>query len=84
MINKKFTRQWADQCNYMGYRGRSGIYEFIEVDDDMRRMIHSGAGDQDLLQEARRRGPGILEDGRRRVLAGDTSMEEVLRVTSTN
>ena len=74
----------CDQCNYMGYRGRSGIYEFIEVDDDMRRMIHSGAGDQDLLQEARRRGPGILEDGRRRVLAGDTSMEEVLRVTTSN
>ncbi len=82
--HKIYQAVGCDQCNYMGYRGRSGIYEFIEVDDDMRRMIHGGAGDQGLLQEARRRGPGILEDGRRRVLAGDTSMEEVLRVTSTN
>jgi len=71
-------------CNYIGYRGRSGIYELITVDDEMRRMIHGGAGEQELLQQARRHDPGILEDGRRRVLAGDTSMEEVLRVTTSN
>jgi general secretion pathway protein E len=74
----------CDRCNYMGYRGRSGIYELIGVDDDLRRMIHNGAGEQELLLEARKNSTGILEDGRRRVLAGETSMEEVLRVTSTN
>jgi general secretion pathway protein E len=74
----------CEHCKYIGYRGRSGIYELIEVDDELRRLIHGGAGEQELLQQARRRNSGIREDGRRRVLAGETSMEEVLRVTTTN
>jgi len=74
----------CEACNYMGYRGRAGIYELIDVDDELRRLIHGGAGEQELLAQARLRNSGILEDGRRRVLAGETSMEEVLRVTTTN
>ena len=69
-------------CNYSGYRGRTGIYELIEVDDTMRTMIYDGASEQDMLQQARQRYPGIEADGRRRMLAGETSIEEVLRVTA--
>jgi general secretion pathway protein E len=72
----------CEHCKYSGYRGRTGIYELIEVDDELRLMIHRGAGEQEMLAEARRRYPGIMEDGRRRVLGGETSMEEVLRVTN--
>ncbi len=72
----------CEHCNYSGYRGRTGIYELIEVDDDLRLMIHECASEQSMLQAARKRYPGILEDGRRRILAGETSMEEVLRVTT--
>ncbi|MFT5709880.1 MAG: general secretion pathway protein E [Halioglobus sp.] len=79
-----FSPKGCERCNYSGYRGRTGIYELIEIDTEMRRLIHSGASEQDMLDTARSRYPGILEDGRRRVLAGETSMEEVLRVTSTN
>jgi general secretion pathway protein E len=64
-----------------GYRGRTGIYELIAVDDHMRTMIHDGASEQDLERYARTSGPGIREDGRRKVLAGETTLEEVLRVT---
>ncbi len=74
----------CERCNYSGYRGRSGIYEMIEVDSDMRRLIHRGAGEQEIMEEARRRYPEMLEDGRRRVLSGETSMNEVLRVTTRN
>ncbi len=74
----------CERCNYSGYRGRTGIYELIEIDDEMRRLIHSGAGEQEMLAQARCRYPGILEDGRRRVCSGETSMEEVLRVTTSN
>jgi len=70
------------RCKYTGYRGRTGIYELIEIDDNMRSMIHSGASEQELLKVARPRYPGIESDGRRRVLAGETSLEEVLRVTA--
>jgi general secretion pathway protein E len=72
----------CSSCNYTGYRGRTGIYELIEIDDQLRLMIHQAASEQEMLAEARKNYPGIQEDGRRRVLAGETSLEEVLRVTS--
>jgi general secretion pathway protein E len=72
----------CEHCNYSGYRGRTGIYELIEVDDALRLMIHGGASEQEMLESARQRYPGIAEDGRRRILDGETSLEEVLRVTA--
>ena len=74
----------CEHCNYTGYRGRTGIYEFIEIDDDLRLLIHEGASEQQMLEAARQRYPGIQEDGRRKILAGETSMEEVLRVTAVS
>ena len=64
-----------------GFRGRTGIYEIIVIDDTMRTMIHDGASEQELEKYARTQTPSISADGRRRVLAGDTTLEEVLRVT---
>jgi general secretion pathway protein E len=64
--------------------GRTGIYEIVTVDDEMRRMIHDGAGEHELERYARSRTPGISQDGMRRVLAGATSLEEVLRVTRSD
>jgi general secretion pathway protein E len=64
-----------------GYRGRTGIYELIAVDDKMRTMIHDGVSEQELERYARTKGPSIRDDGNRRVLAGNTTLEEVLRVT---
>jgi general secretion pathway protein E len=64
-----------------GYKGRTGIYELIAVDDKMRTMIHDGAGEQALEAHARTIGPGIRDDGITKVLDGTTALEEVLRVT---
>ncbi len=64
-----------------GFRGRTGIYELIAVDDAMRTMIHDGVSEQQLERHARSTSPSIRADGRRRVLAGNTTLEEVLRVT---
>jgi general secretion pathway protein E len=64
-----------------GFRGRTGIYEIIVIDDTMRTMIHDGASEQNLEKYARTMTPSINADGRRRVLQGDTTLEEVLRVT---
>jgi general secretion pathway protein E len=77
-----YKAKGCDKCNYSGYRGRTGIYEMIEVDEAMRVMIYEGRSEQQMLKEARQRCPGIEEDGRRRVLAGETSIAEVLRVTA--
>ncbi len=64
-----------------GYRGRTGIYELVVVDDQMRTMIHDGAAEHDLERHARTLTPSIRDDGRRKVLAGETTIEEVWRVT---
>ncbi len=64
-----------------GYRGRTGIYELVAVDDAMRTMIHDGAGEHELERHARSSSPSIRDDGRAKVLMGDTSLEELLRVT---
>jgi general secretion pathway protein E len=68
-------------CNQLGYRGRSGIYELVGIDDDMRTMIHDGSGEHELDRHARQFAPGIRQDGWSKVLRGITSIEEVLRVT---
>lgn len=74
----------CEHCNMTGYRGRTGIYELIEIGETLREAIHSGEGEQSLLRLAREYSPGIDADGRRRIIAGDTSLEEVLRVTAVN
>ena len=72
----------CDKCNHIGYRGRMGIYELIEIDDTLRQMIHEHAGEQELLAHARDASEAIVDDGRQRILEGYTCMEEVLRVTA--
>lgn len=68
-------------CNFSGYEGRNGIYEFIEVDDVTRNLIHDGASEQDVESYVHQKVPTIRQDGIRLVLAGRTTLEEVLRVT---
>ncbi len=68
-------------CNQLGYRGRTGIYELVTLDDAMRAMIHDGASELELEREARRRSSSIRQDGWEKVQEGVTSVEEVLRVT---
>jgi general secretion pathway protein E len=70
------------RCNNTGYRGRTGIYELIEVDEALRTLIHDGASEQSMAAQARQRFASIQADGRRRILAGETSLQEVLRVTA--
>lgn len=69
-------------CNWTGYSGRTGIYELLEVDDALRRMIHDLAAEQALRQHVVAQGMlSLREDGMRWVAAGETTLEEVLRVT---
>ena len=70
----------CDKCNQLGYRGRQGIYEIIEIDETLKTLIHDKAGEQALDRHARKLGPSIHQDGIRKVLAGSTTIEELLRV----
>ncbi|MDX5410915.1 MAG: type II secretion system ATPase GspE [Thauera sp.] len=71
----------CESCNNLGYQGRTGIYEIIEVDDRLATMIHDGSSEQDMERYARTRSASIRQDGLRRILEGKTTLEEVLRVT---
>jgi len=69
------------ECNHSGYRGRQGIFELVIIDEETRMMIHNGVGELEIEKHARGRGFSIREDGKRRILEGITTVEEVLRVT---
>ncbi|WP_079280430.1 GspE family T2SS ATPase variant XcpR [Pseudomonas aeruginosa] len=69
------------ECHQHGYRGRTGIYELVVFDDHMRSLIHNESSEQEMTRHARTSGPSIRDDGRRKVLEGVTTVEEVLRVT---
>lgn len=71
----------CEKCNHTGYRGRTGIHELLIVDEDVRDMIHSGAGEQVVERHIRPFTPSIRQDGIAKVLEGVTTLEEVLRVT---
>ncbi len=69
-------------CGQSGYKGRTGVYELMVVDDALRALIHSRAAESALLAAAKTGGfVPMRDDGERLVAEGVTSLEEVLRVT---
>ncbi|PIE44402.1 MAG: type II secretion system protein GspE [Gammaproteobacteria bacterium] len=75
-----YRAKGCDRCNYLGYRGRVGIYEVIQVDEVFRDLVHRKASELELEEQARRAGPSINDDGIAKIIQGITSIEEVLRV----
>ena len=70
------------KCFGTGYRGRLGLYEVLDVDDDLREIIATGGTVLDIQRQARSRGIGSLrDDGVQKVLDGATSYLELLRAT---
>jgi len=69
-------------CNGTGHRGRMGIFEIFVIDDEARKLIYDRVPTNVLRQRAREMGMRTLrEDGIRKVLAGQTTPEEVIRAT---
>jgi general secretion pathway protein E len=69
-------------CNRLGYRGRTGIYELLLVDDEIRQLILKNVDSSTIKRSATTKGMAdLLEDGARKVAAGETTIAEVLTVT---
>ena len=69
-------------CSHTGYLGRTGVYELLTIDDNMRSLIHNGANDTDIRRTAERAGMVPMRtDAQRWVGTGVTTQEEILRVT---
>ncbi len=72
----------CEHCGNTGYKGRTGVYELMSVDDKLRSLIHSRAAESQIFVAAEASGlRPMREDGQRLVDEGITSLEEVLRVT---
>ena len=70
------------ECSQTGYKGRTGVYELMTVDDKLRGLIHSRASESQIFVAAEAAGlHSMREDGQRLVEQGITSLEEVMRVT---
>ena len=72
----------CEACHHSGYHGRTGIFELLTTEDDLRALIHAQASEAELRACAQRHGMRLMrEDGERLVTQGITSREELLRVT---
>jgi general secretion pathway protein E len=75
--------QGCERCMDTGYTGRTAIYELLLLDDEIRNLILKNVDSNTIKQNALKKGMNTLRmDGARRVLAGVTTIEEVLRVTA--
>lgn len=78
-----FSAKGCTECDQIGYRGRIGIYELIEMDDGMRRRIHDQVSENDLTDHARKTSRSLMHSGFDRILEGQTTLDEVFRVTQS-
>ena len=69
-------------CGQTGYRGRTSIHELVVIDEEIRRLIHDNAAQHEIESLVFSRTHNLRQSGYQKVLAGITSMEEVIRVTS--
>jgi len=76
-----YSASGCAKCNHLGYIGRSGLYEFVPIDAKLQNMIHEGEGEQAMETYARTIAASLGQDGKRMILDGQTSLEEVLRVS---
>ena len=77
-----FKGRGCDKCNNTGYKGRLGIYEIIQITKDIRDLIDKNANEEEILNKANELGmKSIKQDAAYKVLDGQTTVEEMLRVT---
>jgi type IV pilus assembly protein PilB len=86
----KITRLWkvhedgCETCGHTGYKGRIGIYEVLANSQDVQKLIVANATSGDIQNQAIKEGMVIMQlDGFVKALRGQTSLEEILRVTTT-
>lgn len=84
-LKKAFYKaKGCSHCNNTGYVGRIGIYEIVTLDENLRSLIHDGASELEISNYAFKNRQSLLGSGAERVLSGETSAQEVLRVCKSN
>lgn len=71
----------CDTCGKSGFKGRTGIREVIEINEEIRELVMARANAQKIKEAAIRGGmKTMLQNGIEKAIAGETSLEEVLRI----
>lgn len=74
----------CNRCGNQGYKGRVGVYEILMLDREIRNLINSGAKEDEILEMSKNNGMKVLKDDAVfKIINGDTSIEEMLKVTFT-
>jgi len=77
-----FAGKGCEECRYTGFKGRTAIFEYLPVDDEIRREITNKSSAERIKEVAMRKGLMTLrQDGWRKVRKGVTTISEVLKVT---
>jgi general secretion pathway protein E len=77
-----YRARGCESCDGNGYKGRTAIFELLVMDENLRRAIDQGASEQTLRELASKKGyRSYREDGVQKILAGVTSVEEVLQAS---
>ncbi len=79
--HKIYRAKGCDDCHNTGYVGRFGLFDLISMDDRLRQMIHDNASEIEMEKYLRQYSQSLRDVGLDCVLAGETSLEEVLAVT---
>jgi general secretion pathway protein E len=82
--DKVYQSKGCSHCQQTGFKGRSGIYEMIEIDDKLASMIHDGESQSQIESYSHGKSQNLRDDGIRKVNLGETTLDEVLRVTRDN
>ncbi len=77
-----YKGQGCEKCNNTGYKGRVGVYEILKVSKSIRDLINKGATEEEISTKAKELGMETMkEDAASKVILGETTVEEMLRVT---
>ena len=77
-----YRAKGCEVCAGTGYRGRTGIYELLMVDDDIRQLTLKNVDSTSIKRSGVQKGMRtLLDDGARKILAGETTLAEVLSIT---
>jgi len=80
---KIFIEKGCEKCNNTGFKGRIGLFEVLEIDEEIRELINSRASVDQIFKKARANGLKlIVEDGIKKIEEGLISISELIRVTS--
>jgi type IV pilus assembly protein PilB len=83
-VEKIFRGKGCEKCRKTGYKGRLGLYELLVLDDELRDVITSSPSLGDLRRYAMQHGMvSLQQDGLQKAIAGETTVEEIMRVTET-